>query len=223
MKVQYVPKIDVEAALDPEGPLWGNVQAETLAMMGTPVGLQPTDAVRVSWIGKEIGAVKSVEVAAVHDGQTLAFRLEWEDATENRAIAETDLFHDAAGVLFPSVPGAVSMTMGMPGAAVNAWHWRADEDGRGRHLVAEGLGTTREVDVQPVRGRGVWRDGRWRVVLTRPLKVQTTEPVAQLEPGQTTGFGVAVWEGSHRERAGIKAFSGDWIELSLANLPTARR
>ena len=223
MKVQYVPKIDVEAALDPEGPLWGGAQAETVKLMGTPVGLQPTDAIRVTWIGKKIGAVESAQVAAVHDGQTLAFRLEWSDATEDRAVGETDTFQDAAGVLLPSVPGAVSMTMGMPGMAVNAWHWRADEDGRGRHLVAEGLGTTREVDAELVRGRGVWRDGRWQVVLTRALKVQTAEPVAQLEPGQKTGFGVAIWEGSNLERAGIKAFSGDWIELSLASLPTARR
>jgi hypothetical protein len=38
---------------------------------------------------------------------------------------------------------------------------------------------------------------------------------AQLEPGQETGFGVAIWEGSNRERAGIKAFSGDWKPLII--------
>jgi DMSO reductase family type II enzyme heme b subunit len=113
--------------------------------------------------------------------------------------------------------------MGAPGAAVNAWYWRADESGTGRHLVAEGLGTTRTLDTDIVRGAGVWKGGRWRVVIARALRVATDAPVAQLEPGTTTGFGVAVWEGEHGERAGIKAFSGDWQDLKLDPMPTARR
>jgi hypothetical protein len=47
--------------------------------------------------------------------------------------------------------------------------------------------------------------------------------VAQLAPGERTGFALAVWEGSNGERAGIKAFSGDWRELRLGALPSARR
>ena len=67
-----------------------------------------------------------------------------------------------------------------------------------------------------VRAHGVWKDGHWYLVLRRALRVATDEPVAQLEPGMRTGFGVAIWEGDHGERAGIKAFSGDWRELRLA-------
>jgi hypothetical protein len=53
--------------------------------------------------------------------------------------------------------------------------------------------------------------------------VSKMEPVAQLEPGQKTGLGVAIWEGRRRERAGIGAFFGDWMELGLVNLRTERR
>ena len=54
------------------------------------------------------------------------------------------------------------------------------------------------------------------MVITRALKVQSSQNPAQLEPGQSTGFGVAIWEGGHGERAGIKAISGDdWIKLDL--------
>ncbi len=106
--------------------------------------------------------------------------------------------------------------MGAVGMAVNALHWRADENGRGRQLLAEGLGSTRLIDEELVRGNGVYENGRWHVVITRPMKVQSSESLAQLEPGQSTGFGVAVWEGSHGERAGIKAISGDdWIKLDI--------
>jgi len=221
--VEYVPRIDVDAALDPDGGLWSGPHVEKVALLGTPVGLQPNDAIRVSWMEKKIGMVDSVEVAAIHDGQTVAFHLAWADASENRSMDDTDAFPDAAGILLRTAEGAPSVTMGAPGLAVNAWYWRADEDGNGRQVVAEGLGTTRPVEGEAVKTRGAWSNGRWQVVIARALKQSTAEPVAQLEPGLITGFGVAIWEGSNGERAGIKAFSGDWLELSLANLPTARR
>jgi complex iron-sulfur molybdoenzyme family reductase subunit gamma len=222
MRVRYAADVDVEVLLDADAAPWASAPAETLSLMGTPVGLQPTAAIRASWTGKKIGAVERVEVAALHTGRNLAFRLEWADATENRDLTETTSFPDAAAVLLPSTPEATVMTMGAPGAAVNAWYWRADADAC-RHIVAEGLGTTRTVDVELVRGRGVWKGGRWRVVIVRALRIDTKEPVAQLEVGAETGFGVAVWDGANGERAGIKAFSGDWQELVLDATKLARR
>jgi DMSO reductase family type II enzyme heme b subunit len=222
MLAAYVSGMKLEGVLDPDGPAWKAARPERVTMMGTPIGLQPTDAIRVAWAQKKIGQVERVNVAAVHDGQTLAIRLEWGDASENRTLEDTTAFPDGAGVLFPSAPGAPAVTMGAPGLPVNAWHWRADEEG-GRQVVAEGLGTTRTVNDEQVRARGVWKAGRWRVVIARALKVEASEPVVQLEAGGKAQFAVAVWEGSSGERAGIKAFSVDWRDLSLATAPMARR
>jgi DMSO reductase family type II enzyme heme b subunit len=223
MQVPFVAPTSLEELLEPEAPLWRAVRAERIALTGTPVGLQPTAAVRVAWTHRKVGAVAEVHVAALCDGQRLAFRLEWADPTENREVVETTAFPDGAAVLLPVVEGASVVTMGAPGQAVNAWYWRADEDGAGRGIVAEGLGTSRTVDVDLVKGRGVWKEGRWRVVIARPLRAEANEPVAQLATGQKTGFAVAVWDGGSGERAGIKAFSGDWRELALAAAPAARR
>jgi len=189
--------------------------------MGTPVGLQPTELIRSTWINKKIGAVGEVSVMAVHDGRTLAFRLAWADATQNQELGDTTAFPDGAAILLPSKPGAPSVTMGAPGLAVNAWYWRADENGHGREVVAEGLGTTRMVSLESVKGQGSYGDGGWQVVITRSLAEQVEEPVAQLSAGSKTGFAVAIWEGGAGERAGIKAFSGDWQELVLEGVPTA--
>jgi len=223
MKARYVGGHDLQTLLDPESTVWQHSRAEAIRMMGTPSGMQPTAAIRVAWPDARIGAIDRVSVASVHDGRHLAFRIEWKDESENRTIDDTTSFADAAAVLLPSVKGAPIITMGAPGLAVNAWYWRADEDGSGRQVVAEGIGTTRTVDRKLVVGRGIWKDGRWRVVLARPMRVESPEPLAQLHPGDTTGFGVAVWEGSRGERAGIKSFSGDWRKLQLAALPQARR
>ena len=223
MKARYVAGHDLQVLLDPESAAWRGGRAERVQMIGTPSGLQPTAAVRVSWPDTKIGAIDRVVIDVAHDGQHLAFRLEWADDSEDRTLGDTTSFPDAAAVVLPAAKNAPIITMGAPGLPVNAWYWRADEDGSGRQVVAEGLGTTRTVDRELVRGHGAWKDGRWRVVIARALRVKTGEPLAQLQPGETTGFGVAVWEGSRGERAGIKSFSGDWMKLELAALPQARR
>ncbi len=38
---------------------------------------------------------------------------------------------------------------------------------------------------------------------------------ASLVPGSNTQIGIAVWNGTNEERAGIKAVSGDWTALVL--------
>ena len=221
MRVPYAANVDVDALLDPDAAPWRSTAPETIAMMGTPVGLQPTGAIRAAWTGKKIGAVERITVAALHNGRELAFRLEWADPTENRDLNDTTSFPDAAAVLLPSTPASVAMTMGAPTAPVNAWYWRSDADG-GRHVIGEGIGASRTIDVELVRARGVWKEGRWQVVIARALRIDTKEPVAQLEVGAKTGFAVAVWDGANSERGGIKAFSGDWRELVLDATKLAR-
>jgi len=216
MQVRYVPRFEIDTVLQPDAALWQAGEVETVKLKGTPLDMQPTDAIKVSWAGKKIGAVESVQVAAVHDGERIAFRLEWSDPTEDREIGDTTSFPDGCGVLFPTVQYAPMAVMGAVGMAVNAWYWRADENGRGRHVLAQGLGTTETLDYELVRGNGVYQDGRWQVVITRAMKVQSPSNPVQLEPGQSTGLGVAIWEGGEGERAGIKAISGDdWIKLDI--------
>jgi DMSO reductase family type II enzyme heme b subunit len=223
MRARYVPTAELETLRDPEATAWKKVGSDDLKLEGTPLGMQLTAHIRAAWSERKIGSVERVSVAAVHDGRSLAIRLEWDAAKESREPADNDQFPDAAAVMLPSTPDSPIFTMGAPGQAVNVWYWRADDE-RARDVVAEGLGTSRTVDVELVKARGTWKEGRWRVVIARALRVDTSEPVAQLEPGARTGFGVAVWDGSRGERAGIKAFSGPlWQELQLDAMPTARR
>jgi DMSO reductase family type II enzyme heme b subunit len=216
MQVRYVPRLEVDAVLQPDAALWQAAKPETVKLKGTPLDMQPSGAIKASWADKKIGAVGAVQVVAIHDGERIAFRLEWDDPVENREITDKTPFPDGCGILFPTVQFAPMAVMGAVGMAVNAWYWRADENGRGRHVLAEGLGTTRTIDEELVRGNGVYENGRWRVVITRPMRVKSSDNPAQLEPGQSTGFGVAIWEGGQGERAGLKAISGDdWVKLDL--------
>jgi DMSO reductase family type II enzyme heme b subunit len=223
MQVRHVPRFEVDAVLQPDAAVWRDQKAEAVKLKGTPLDMQPSGAIKTSWADKKIGAVEVVNVAAIHDGERIAFRLEWNDPVENREIGDITDFPDGCGILFPTVEFAPMAVMGAVGMAVNAWYWRADENGGGRQLLAEGLGTTRVTDYELVKGNGVYQNGRWQVVITRAMKVQGSEKLAEFEPGKTVGFAVAVWEGGQGERAGLKAISGDdWLKLDVEAASAAK-
>jgi len=222
MEARYVANAGLETLLDPDAAVWRKARAEQLKLVETPLGLQPTDAIRTKWANRKYGQVGSVSVSALHDGQVLALRLEWAEANRSAELTDTTVFPDAAAVAFPLADGAPLVTMGAPGSAINAWYWRADESEYGRDVVAEGIGTSRTVDQQLVRTNAKYEGGHWKVVMARPLRVDSNEPLVQLAAGEPTLIGVAVWEGANGERAGIKAFSGDWTDLTLDAASAAR-
>ena len=221
MKAQYIRGASLDVLLDPDAAAWRSVKSATLPLSGTPSALQPTAAVRTEFPEGSIGAIKQVSVAIAHNGGELAFRLEWSDASaESGAGGQDDVgFPDAAAILLPVRPGAPLMTMGAPGQPVNAWYWRADENGIGRQVTAQGLGTTETIDRESVKCRGIHRQSEWAVVIARHLRVKGNQQVAQIDVGTGTAFSIAIWEGGHRERAGIKSFAlgalEGWHPLTL--------
>ncbi|MBW2267131.1 MAG: hypothetical protein JRH16_01045 [Deltaproteobacteria bacterium] len=222
MKASYVSAAALGTLLDPDAPIWSSHSPERVSMLGTPAGMQPSAAIQVAWKGRKIGAIERAEIKALHNGEELAFRLEWADASEDAELPDNDSFPDAAAILLPAAKGAPLMTMGAPELPVNAWYWRADERESARHLVATGLGTSHTFDRTGVRGQGHWKSGRWRVVMARALRMESDQPLAQLPPGAETGFGIAIWEGSSAERGGLKSFSGNWLPLQLEPTTSGR-
>lgn len=216
MLASFVRGAPLEWLLDPGADPWSKTRGEKLVLAATPLALQPTALIRNAWENRSYGAVGSVEVSALHNGEVLAFRLQWSDPSENRDPEDTSAFPDAAAVAFPVTPGAPLVTMGATGAPINAWYWRGDSDTQGRQVVSEGIGTSRTPDLALVRTHGLWKGGAWSVVIARALRVESPEPFAQLTPGSATEYAVAVWEGSNGERGGIKSFSVGWRALELA-------
>lgn len=216
MKAKRV-SLSTDALLDPQAGIWSSAEVARIELIGTPSVMQPTEAVRNTWEGKSTGTVEQLSVAAVHNGQVLALCLEWQDSTENRQLLDNTSFSDAAAIAFPLGDDA-SIAMGSPDQPVNLWYWRADENGRGRHLSAKGIGfgfASETLDTENVRGNGLWHEGTWRVVMARALALGAQRHAVRLTPGGGTKVGFAVWDGDHRERGGIKAFSAGWADLLL--------
>lgn len=63
-------------------------------------------------------------------------------------------------------------------------------------------------------GEAFWKDGRWTVLVRRPLAVDDPLSVA-FAPGGRMQVALAVWEGGRRESGARKAVSPAWAEILL--------
>lgn len=70
----------------------------------------------------------SLAVRAVHDGQSIAFLLNWADAVPDQITGKTESFRDAAAIELFSGPAEPFLGMGSTAAPVDAWLWSAGRD-----------------------------------------------------------------------------------------------
>jgi DMSO reductase family type II enzyme heme b subunit len=67
---------------------------------------------------------------------------------------------------------------------------------------------------QKVRGQGVWKDGKWKVVLVQDKRPSLWWRPKALSPGTKTPLTFAVWDGSAGDRNGQKSIS-QWINVEV--------
>lgn len=214
MRVQRI-EARSEELLDPTAIAWQRVAPEEVTLSPTPIALQPSEYVRVTWQEKPFGQLPKVDVQGAHNGDKVFFRLVWDDSSRDDRIADTTQFIDAAAVLFPIAPDAPVAGMGLPGKPVNAWLWRPDWDAP-KNVAVEGVGTTQRRDDASLSGAGRHENSRWTVVISRSFAANgAPKGTASLKPGAASRIAFAVWEGANQERAGIKSYSLDWIDLQI--------
>jgi len=98
-------------------------------------------------------AVAEVEVQALHDGRSIAFRLQWDDPTPDTHAGKVEAFKDA--VALELVTGADEPFLGMGATAtpIDLWMWDADRGQTGDDL--EDINPRVVVDVYPFTEQAV--------------------------------------------------------------------
>ncbi len=81
-------------------------------------------------------------------------------------------------------------------------------------LNAVGFGTLTSQTHQDVNGIGDWANGRWDVIIYRPLSTPDENDV-QFTAGGSTFFNMAVWNGEEGDRNGLKSVSIRWRPITL--------
>lgn len=94
---------------------------------------------------------------------------------------------------------------GDTGNPVNLWVWKSDLEEAGQPSVDDinSSGFSQPVKIQPqdsqhVKGKGVWKEGVWRVIIKRPLQTDDKNDI-QFEKGKFIPFSLNVWDGSNGE------------------------
>ena len=201
-------KADLSAP-NPTSPIWKKAPAADVLL-------------RPLWF-KE-GYVDRVRVRSLHNGKEIAFLLEWDDPAMNADAQRTEDFRDGAAVQFPITPVQLHgaghpeppYLMGDAEGPVNIWQWKADWERNGRvsveNLAAAGFGTLTTQRSQNVKGKGVWRGGKWRVAFSRALA--GGGEAAEFVPGKAMPVAFAVWNGAISQRDGEKSVS-TWAFLKI--------
>ena len=201
MSAAYIPVkwSASEPALDPLHAAW---------LKQTPATIAVYPQVSVPPAAATVGAA-TIKVRAQYSARTVALHLEWTDdkPAKERGVGE---FADSAAVQWPVRygPGVALPYIGMghDGAPVALWFWRGD--GSVETLAAAGFGTLTAQVPDGVKARGIWKDGKWRVVFTRPLAAAGEQRVT-LAPAKLglVPVAFATWNGEAAERNGLKRLS----------------
>jgi hypothetical protein len=80
-------------------------------------------------------------------------------------------------------------------------------------LVAAGFGTLTTQMLQESYGRGIWKDGKWKVVIARKLSTSDAQD-PQFQVGKQSLIAFAVWEGSKQNIGGRKNYA-PWTPIKL--------
>jgi len=185
---------------DPESSAWDSVPESEFNL-----------APQVHWPDRlQEATVKSVKVRGLHDGQTIAIRVEYQDPTQDPA--------DAAALEFMVGDQKAHFAHGqemllVEGGPVNIWYWK-NETGKATDMSAKGFKTLKPQTQQDVSAKGVWVDGKWTVVFSRPLLTSDEEDI-QINPGTWTSVAFAFWDGklvdgAVKEKGSQKAVSSWW-------------
>ena len=156
--------------------------------------------------------VNSIKARSLHDGNTVAILLEYEDPSQDP--------DDAAALEFMVGDKKAHFAHGQPmlqveGGPVNIWYWK-NKEGKGVDMTAKGFGTLKAQADQDVTAKGVYEGGKWRVVFSRALGTPNLDEDTQIKPGDFINIAFAVWDGQKlasgeiKEHGSMKAVSSWW-------------
>jgi hypothetical protein len=139
----YAARVSRVPSDDPDHYAWRSAPERTIE-------LGPQDLVTPSKLEPSVPALR---VRALHDGERIGFRLEWDDPDVNDLTVRIDDYRDACAVLL--VPGAADQALRPMGSATTPatlLHWKADwqrDLDHGRQGL-EAVFPNRCIDVYPI-------------------------------------------------------------------------
>ncbi len=180
----------------------------------------------------------TITVRGLYNETHIALLLEWDDRTKStpgderaEKIAEPPIAQDAVAVQIPVVipEGLERPYFGMGDAAnpVNIWHWMSGTTDKPESVSLLNSKGSADIQRREAASAGViatseYKQGTWRVVLSRPLTTEDQANDPQLVEGRFTPIAFAAWDGSNAEK-GSQHTMTSWywmlLEPPTGNMP----
>lgn len=172
----------------------------------------------------------TVTVRALYNDKQLGILIEWDDRTRSIPgdeaaikIADKVLGPDAVAVQFPvEIPKGMEkpyFLMGSAAKPVNLWRWSSGTTEKPESVAlidAAGIANQqpRDAAASGLSAKGAYKDGTWRVAMTRSLTTSETAKDIQFAPGRFIPIAFFNWDGSNSEQ-GTKHTMTTWYWLLL--------
>lgn len=117
-------------------------------------------------------------------------------------------------VTVPDDYEAAKATMWLPAYHVGNPIANAKKTTSVEKLIAKGFGTATTLGTQDALGKGEWKDGKWKVVLAKPMAASDDGETA-IEAGKDYSMAVAVWAGKELDAGGHKSPSKLLLTLNV--------
>lgn len=221
---------------NPNDPSWESVDSITIPLTG-----QVITSLRL-----QNPSVDYITIKSFYNEQEIVFLLEWDDRTKNDLHKEIpkyenstsesaypeiifqpqdEMFRDSVGIQFPVEIYEGSQKpyflLGDVDRPVNIWKYKSDLQ-EVEEIIATGYENpirTEALENQNVEGKGIWNNGKWKVVMKRKLKTNENENIT-FEIGKLIPFSFYVWDGSNNEKE-LKSSISTWYYLLLESpVPT---
>jgi DMSO reductase family type II enzyme heme b subunit len=168
-------------------------------------------------------------VRALYNDKMIAMLLEWDDRTRSipgdeaaEKLADAPIAEDGVAVQLPvAIPkGMEKPYFGMGDAkhAVNIWHWKSGAKDTTESINLANSRGFREIekrDAARLKANASYRDGTWKVLITRALTTSSPDKDIQFAEGKFIPVAFAAWDGSNNGEKGSKHTMTTWYWLLL--------
>lgn len=234
--VIVAPRIEGPLPTSPGDSAWAEVEEYWFPLVGQIIR-------KSRWFSP---AVTDVRVQAVHNGDSIAVRVVWNDRSERADSAwlvyaqkvlnalnvddpappRAQPWPDQLAVQFPrQIPTGMErpyFLMGSSSDPVYQWRWRSEPRGAEE-------GTARGIDRwepqpaarQQLGSNAAFHEGQWQVVFTRALATADSTDDLEFQPGRPIPIAFFVWDGSSGE-SGTRSAVSTWYFLALGEPTPAR-
>lgn len=204
-----------EIPLDPDDAFWSKVPRANFPLAGQVV-IDPRNF---------NPSIDMIGVRMVYSETEIAFQLTWDDPTFSKPDPEGKSFSDQAALQFPARLSEGTerpyVLMGDSASPVYLLRWRADSGVTEANVAGVGKLTLRTGDQRQAKGKVVFKDGQYRLVIKRPRA--TGEPHDPKFPiGRFLSVAFMAWDGGAGEQESQMAFSS-WYYVLLVPPPSQTR